>query len=112
MVKNICIKPAVNEIPNAKRLTAVAAQALAQGRTSITVAHRLSTVQHCDLIVVLQDGRVVEQGSHSAMLSHRGMYASMWQVCHALASPCLAICCSESKRDGTPVWAMQALVLQ
>ena len=54
--------------------------ALAQGRTSVFVAHRLSTIQHCDVIYVLQDGVVCEHGTHSDLLAEGGMYADMWRV--------------------------------
>lgn len=48
-----------------------------KGRTSILIAHRLSTVQHCDLIVVLQNGEVIEQGSHEELLRAQGAYAQL-----------------------------------
>ncbi|GIL71461.1 hypothetical protein Vretifemale_2014 [Volvox reticuliferus] len=51
---------------------------LAQGRTSIFVAHRLSTAAQCDQIVVLDDGRVVESGSHAELLARGGRYADLW----------------------------------
>ncbi|MEL7454692.1 MAG: ATP-binding cassette domain-containing protein, partial [Pseudomonadota bacterium] len=51
----------------------------ARGRTTLMVAHRLSTVQNADEIVVLQAGRVVERGSHGALLAHAGVYADMWR---------------------------------
>ncbi|KAG2428694.1 hypothetical protein HXX76_011399 [Chlamydomonas incerta] len=51
---------------------------LAQGRTSIFVAHRLSTAAQCDQIVVLDDGRVVESGTHSELLARGGRYAELW----------------------------------
>lgn len=54
--------------------------ALAQGRTSVFVAHRLSTIQHCDVIFVLQDGVVCERGTHEALLAEGGVYADMWRV--------------------------------
>lgn len=48
---------------------------LLQGRTSIFVAHRLSTVLGCDRILVLSEGRLVEQGSHSQLIEAGGVYA-------------------------------------
>jgi ATP-binding cassette, subfamily B, heavy metal transporter len=49
-----------------------------QGRTVIAIAHRLSTVVDSDLIVVLDAGRIVEQGSHAELLARGGRYAAMW----------------------------------
>jgi len=46
-------------------------------RTTIVVAHRLSTIRHADLIVVLDSGRVIEAGTHAALLAHRGTYARL-----------------------------------
>jgi ATP-binding cassette, subfamily B, heavy metal transporter len=52
---------------------------MSQGRTVITIAHRLSTVVDADMIVVLEDGLIVEWGTHDQLLLHDGRYASMWQ---------------------------------
>jgi ATP-binding cassette subfamily B protein len=50
-----------------------------RGRTTIAVAHRLSTIAKADQIIVLEDGHVVEQGDHAALLAAEGRYASMWR---------------------------------
>jgi ABC-type multidrug transport system fused ATPase/permease subunit len=52
---------------------------LLEGRTSFVVAHRLSTIQNADMIVVLEDGRVVEQGAHDELLALRGRYAALYE---------------------------------
>ena len=49
------------------------------GRSAIIASHRLSAVANADLIVVLQNGRIVEQGSHAALLADQGWYASQWK---------------------------------
>jgi ATP-binding cassette subfamily B protein len=56
-------------------------QALAQamsGRTTIVIAHRLSTIQAMDRILVMDEGRILEQGSHRELLAHGGTYAALW----------------------------------
>ncbi len=53
-------------------------QAISQGRTVIAIAHRLSTIVDSDRIVVLESGRIVEEGSHPALLALGGRYAAMW----------------------------------
>ena len=50
---------------------------LRRGRTTFIIAHRLSTIREADLIVVIADGRIVEQGSHARLLERRGAYWSM-----------------------------------
>ena len=52
---------------------------MGKGRTVITIAHRLSTVVESDLIVVLEGGKIAEQGTHDALLAREGRYAQMWQ---------------------------------
>ena len=51
---------------------------MGQGRTVLTIAHRLSTIADADRIVVLEDGVIVEQGTHDALLSSDGRYAHLW----------------------------------
>lgn len=55
-----------------------ALEAAARGRTSLIVAHRLSTVQHADEIIVLESGQIIERGSHDDLLARGGAYADMW----------------------------------
>ena len=63
-----------------ERLVQEALEALMRGRTSLVIAHRLSTIERADRIVVLDAGRVIEQGSHAELLAHSGLYARL----HAL----------------------------
>jgi ATP-binding cassette subfamily B protein len=51
-----------------------------RGRTTLVIAHRLSTVVDADEIIVLQDGRVAERGRHAALLARDGLYARMWAL--------------------------------
>ena len=52
---------------------------ISRHRTTLIIAHRLSTVTHADHIIVLDQGRIAEQGSHQKLLQMRGLYAEMWQ---------------------------------
>ena len=50
------------------------------GRTSLIIAHRLSTVQGADRILVLKDGRILQEGSHAALLREGGLYADLYRL--------------------------------
>ena len=49
-----------------------------QGRTSFVVAHRLSTIREADVILVMRDGHIVEQGKHDELLARNGFYAKLY----------------------------------
>jgi ATP-binding cassette subfamily B protein len=51
---------------------------LMEGRTAIVIAHRLSTIQKMDRIIVLDEGKIVEEGSHKVLLAEKGLYARLW----------------------------------
>lgn len=63
--------------PETESLLEESTRRLMQGRTTLTIAHRLNTIFQSDQIIVLEDGRIVEQGAHSELISQNGMYASM-----------------------------------
>ena len=53
---------------------------LLKGRTSFVIAHRLSTITNADRIVVIHNGRIIEQGSHAELLSNQGMYFQLYRT--------------------------------
>jgi ATP-binding cassette subfamily B protein len=52
---------------------------LMKDKTAVVIAHRLSTIQRMDRIVVLDEGRIIEQGAHQTLLKHKGLYARLWR---------------------------------
>nr|AGS51618.1 putative permease protein of ABC transporter system [uncultured bacterium contig00017] len=61
-----------------ERIVQSAMQKLTEGRTSFVIAHRLSTIKHADLILVMQDGDIVESGNHASLLEQGGFYAELY----------------------------------
>lgn len=51
-----------------------------KGATAILIAHRLSSVQHCDLVLVMKDGEIVERGTHTQLIKRAGWYAESWKL--------------------------------
>ena len=60
-----------------------AMQSIMRGRTSIVIAHRLSTIRDADLIVVMDQGRIVERGNHAELLAKRGKYYDLYMTQYA-----------------------------
>jgi ATP-binding cassette subfamily B protein len=60
--------------------------ALRTDRTSFVIAHRLSTIRNADVILVMEDGAIVEQGDHESLLRHDGAYARLYRSQFAAAS--------------------------
>jgi len=57
-----------------------ALKTLMRGKTSIVIAHRLSTIMQMDRIVVMEDGRIIDQGTHTELLKRQGMYKKLWEI--------------------------------
>ena len=58
----------------------LALKKLLKGRTGLVIAHRLATIRGCDRIIVLQDGKILEEGAHDELMAARGMYSNLYQL--------------------------------
>lgn len=81
--------------PESEHLVQQAINALAADRTVLAIAHRLPTIVHADRIVVLEDGGILEQGTHAELLAARGRYHELWAAWSASHAPAVA-----TARDG------------
>ena len=64
--------------PRTEELIQKAMDKLMEGRTSFVIAHRLSTIRNADLILVMKDGNIIEQGNHQELMSQNGFYADLY----------------------------------
>jgi len=69
---------------------------LMKGRTSFVIAHRLSTIKDADVILVMKDGDIVEQGTHDELLARNGFYADLYNSQFEQASSCYSSVIHES----------------
>ena len=61
-----------------EELVAKAMDKLTEGKTSFIIAHRLSTIKNADLILVMKDGNIIEQGNHEQLMERKGFYADLY----------------------------------
>jgi subfamily B ATP-binding cassette protein MsbA len=84
LIKNapiLILDEATSALDNeSERQVQASLETLMKGRTTLVIAHRLSTVQSADKIIVMDRGRVVEQGSHAELLAKGGAYAGLYQM--------------------------------
>jgi subfamily B ATP-binding cassette protein MsbA len=84
LIKNapiLILDEATSALDNeSERQVQASLETLMKGRTTLVIAHRLSTVQNADMIVVMDHGKVVEQGSHAELLARGGAYAALYQM--------------------------------
>ena len=66
--------------PFSDLLVQKATNKILEGRTSIVIAHRLSTIKNADRIIVLSDGKILEEGTHEDLLSKKGHYADLYDT--------------------------------
>ena len=84
LIKNapiLILDEATSALDNeSERQVQISLERLMQGRSTLVIAHRLSTVQNADRIIVLDNGRILEQGAHAELLALGGVYASLYNM--------------------------------
>lgn len=84
LIKNapiLILDEATSALDNeSERQVQASLETLMKGRTTLVIAHRLSTVQNADMIVVMDQGRILEKGTHQALLAKSGAYAALYQM--------------------------------
>lgn len=84
LIKNapiLILDEATSALDNeSERQVQASLERLMKGRTTLVIAHRLSTVQNADRIIVLDAGKIVEQGAHAELLAADGLYASLYNM--------------------------------
>ena len=63
-----------------ERLISEAVDKLIEGRTTITIAHRLSTLKNCDRLMAVEHGRIAEEGTAEELLKRKGVYYKLWTL--------------------------------
>ena len=67
---------------NSERMLQLAIEKAMEGRTVFIIAHRLSTLRNVDKIIVLKEGSIVEEGTHSQLIDKKGLYYNLWKLQH------------------------------
>jgi subfamily B ATP-binding cassette protein MsbA len=84
VIRNSCVlildEPSTGLDAASEKLVFDALDRLMEGKTSIVIAHRLSTIQRADVIFVVQDGRIVERGTHEELLHSGGLYSELYEL--------------------------------
>ena len=82
-LSGICVykhKATASVDPENEHLIQQALSALTKGKTILTIAHRLATIQHADQILVVEDGRIVQRGTHAELMTQGGLYRRFIEI--------------------------------